>query len=219
MKRAYAASQYAKLYERYCCEHYDKSEAEKLFEKAEVHYKRFLKDMPDLGENMMAKNMLDWFTILAFYEASDHKLDGEVLLQIKREAAEKMKFLGKLVNGNQKWPYKVFEKIYTNYNKMQKEHQAKGEWMDSWKVEINPDHRTEGFSFHLVGCPIAKHAKAHGYAELLPYLCRTDHFLAEVLHTKLIRMQTEALGGSCCDYWYIGDESPTLENYKNLKQI
>ena len=219
MKRAYAASQYAKLYEQYCRAHYNKTEAEKLFEKAEAHYTSFLKDMPDLGENMMAKNMLDWFTILAFHEASGHKLDGEVLLKIKHDAAEKMKFLGKLVNGNRKWPYKVFEKVYTNYNKMQKEHQAKGEWMDSWKVEINPDHRTEGFCFHLIGCPIAKHAKAHEYEDLLPYLCRTDHFLAEVLHTKLIRTQTEALGGNCCDYWYVGDESLVLENYKNLKQI
>ena len=37
--------------------------------------------MPDLGENMMAKNMLDWFTILSFYEASAHQLDGPVLLE------------------------------------------------------------------------------------------------------------------------------------------
>lgn len=46
--------------------------------------------MPDLGKNIMAKNMLDWFTILAFYEASDRRMDGEVLLEIKRRAAERM---------------------------------------------------------------------------------------------------------------------------------
>ena len=96
---------------------------------------------------------------------------------------------------------------------------SRGEWMDSWKVELNPDHRTEGFSFRLVGCPIAKHAKEHGYGELLSYLCRTDHYLAEVMHTRLIRTQTEALGGSCCDYWYVGDKSPTLEKYRDLEQI
>ncbi len=28
--------------------------------------------------------------------------------------------------------------------------------MDSWKVELNPEHRTEGFAFHLVGCPKAR---------------------------------------------------------------
>lgn len=219
MKRAYAASQYAKPCERYCKEQFP-GEAEVIFQKAEGWYREFLKDMPDLGENIMAKNMLDWFTILAFYEASDRRMDGETLLEIKRRDAERMKFLGRFVDGNKhQWPYRLFDKIYRNFNRMQAEHQARGEWMDSWKVEINPDHRTEGFCFHLVGCPIAKHAKAHGYGDLLPYLCKTDHFLAGVMHAKLIRTQTEALGGDYCDYWYVGDQSPVLENYKDLEEI
>ncbi len=109
--------------------------------KAEHYYLEFKKEMPDLGENMMAKNMLDWYTIVSFYEASDHKLDGEALLAMKQADAEKMKFLGKLVDGNKsKWPYRLFEKTYVKFNKMSKEHQAKGEWMDTWKVEINPAH-------------------------------------------------------------------------------
>ena len=219
MKRAYAASQYAKPCERYCKEQFP-GEAEVIFQKAEGWYREFLKDMPDLGENIMAKNMLDWFTILAFYEASDRRMDGETLLEIKRRDAERMKFLGRFVDGNKhQWPYRLFDKIYRNFNRMQAEHQARGEWMDSWKVEINPDHRTEGFCFHLVGCPIAKHAKAHGYGDLLPYLCKTDPFLAGVMHAKLIRTQTEALGGDYCDYWYVGDQSPVLENYKDLEEI
>ena len=220
MKRAYAASKYGKPYEQYCREVYPE-QAEEIFRKAEEHYKELAKnDMPDLGENMMAANMSDWFTIVSFYEASDHKLDGEALLTIKRRAVERMKFLGKFVNGNKsKWIYKLFEKTYKNFIKKQKEHQDNGEWMDSWKVEINPDHRTEGFCFHLVGCPIAKHAKEHGYDELLPYLCRTDHYLAEVMHARLIRTRTEALGGEYCDYWYVGDESPVLKEYENLEQI
>ncbi len=39
------------------------------------------------------------------------------------------------------------------------------------------------------------------------------------MHAKLIRTQTEALGGSCCDYWYVGDKSPALEQYRELEQI
>ena len=219
MKRAYRKSQYAKPYESYCRELYP-DEAGQIFGKAEKYYLEFMKDMPDLGENMMAKNMLDWFTILSFYEASDHRLDGKTLLEIKRRSVDKMKFIGKFVDGNrQKWPYRLFEKIYVKYNRMQKEHQPRGEWTDSWKVEINPEQRTEGIAFHLVACPIAKHAKEHGYGELLPYLCKTDHYLADVMHARLIRTQTEALGGSCCDYWYVGDKSPVLEQYKDLKQI
>ena len=219
MKRAYAASKYAKPCERYCRETYPE-EAEQICRKAEAYYLDFMQDMPDLGENMMAKNMLDWFTILAFYEASGHRMDGETLLEIKRRAVERLKFLGKLVDGNKhQWPYRLFEKTYANFIHMQQERQARGEGMDSRKIELNPDHRTEGFCFHLVGCPIARHARVHGYMDLLPYLCRTDHFLAELMHAKLIRTQTEALGGECCDYWYVGDQSPVLEQYKDLEQI
>ena len=219
MKRAYAESQYAKPCERYCREHYPEK-AGKIFPKAEAYYLEFMKDMPDLGENMMAKIMLDWFTVLAFYEASGHRMDGEVLLEIKRRSVEKMKFLGKLIEGNKhEWPYWLFEKTYANFIRMQQTHQARGEWMDSWKIELSPDHRTEGFCFHLVGCPIAKYAREHGYTELLPYRCKTDHFLAELMHAPLIRTQTEALGGDCCDYWYVGDKSPALEQYRNLEQI
>ena len=219
MKRAYSASKYARPCERYCREHFP-DEAEGIFRRAEEYYREFMKDMPDLGENMMAKNMLDWFTILSFYEASGRRMDGEALLDVKRRAVERLRFLGKFVDGNRsRWIYRLFEKTYERFIREQREHQARGEWMDSWRVKINPDHRQEGFCFHLVGCPIAKHAKAHSYEELLPYLCQTDHFLAELLHARLIRTQTEALGGDCCDYWYVGDRSPALEQYKDLKRI
>lgn len=219
MKRCYAASGYAKPYERYCRERFP-GEAERIFQRAEACYRDFAKETPDLGKNMMARNMLDWFTILAFYEASDHRLDGEALLEIKRRNADRLRLQGKIVDGNRsRWPYRLFEKAYVKYSRMQKAHQARDEWKDAWRVELNPDHRAEGFCFHLVGCPIARHAKAHGYEELLPYLCRADHFLAEVMHARLIRTQTEALGGAYCDYWYVGDRSPALEQYRSLEKI
>ena len=116
MKRAYAKSQYAKPCEQYCREVYP-DEAAQIFKKAENYYFKFMQDMPDLGENMMAKNMLDWFTILAFYEANGHRLDGEALLEIKRRSVEKLKFLGKFIDGNRhKWPYRLFEKTYANFD-------------------------------------------------------------------------------------------------------
>ena len=140
MKRAYAASKYAKPYERYCREQFPE-EAEEIFKGAEVWYQKYMEDMPDLGKNMMAANMLDWFTILAFYEASGHRLDGDALLKIKRQAVERLRFLGKWVDGNKnRWPYKLFERTYVQYNKKREAHLAKGEWKDSWQVEIKAPH-------------------------------------------------------------------------------
>lgn len=219
MKRAYGASQYAKLYERFCRERYPQ-EADAICRSAEAYYLEFLKEMPDLGKNRMANNMLDWFTILAFYEASGRRLHGEALLEIKRRSAEKQKWLAAFVDGNtQKWPYRLFERTFAAYSRKVEAHQAKGEWMDCWRVELNPDGRREGFCFRLSGCPIAKHAKKHGYEALLPYLCKTDHVLARLMRARLIRTQTEALGSSFCDYWYVGDKSAVLEDYKDLEEI
>ena len=99
MKRAYGKSQYAKPCEQYCRAVYPE-EAGAICRKAEEYYLAFLKDMPDLGENMMAKNMLDWFTILSFYEASDHRLDGETLLAIKRRAVNSLEGLSTATGRN-----------------------------------------------------------------------------------------------------------------------
>lgn len=113
MKRAYSKSSYAKPYEQYCREHFP-DEADFIFRKAEEWYGRLIKDMSDLGENMMAQNMLDRFTILAFYEVSGRRLDGEALFAVKRMAVDKMKFLGKIVDGNKSpalEPYKNLKLI------------------------------------------------------------------------------------------------------------
>ena len=219
MKYAYRRSQYGRPYERLCRERYP-GEAADICRRADARYRGLLTEMPDLGRNRMANNMLDWYTIVAFYEASGHRLDGEALLEIKRRETERLRFLSKLVDGNRcRWPYRLFDRTFAHFERLRKQHQARGEWMDTWRVERNPDHRTEGCCFHLVGCPIAKHAKENGYETLLPYLCRTDHFLAELMHARLVRTRTEALGGDCCDYWYVGDKSPALEPYRDLERI
>ena len=168
----------------------------------------------------MAKNMDTWFSIVAFYEASDHAIDGNAFQIIHGWHVDSLRFLGKIIDGNKhKFPYKIFEMVYNRYKNKLKEHQEKGEWMDSWGIEINPEQHMEGYSFHLIGCPIAKHAKEHGYEELLPYLCKTDYALAEVMHARLIRTKTEICGGDCCDYWYVGDKSDVALKYADLERI
>ncbi len=62
-------------------------------------------------------------------------------------------------------------------------------------------------------------AKANGYEKLLPYLCKTDHALAEVMHARLIRTKTEILGGDCCDYWYVGCDSAAAKAFADLEKI
>ena len=52
----------------------------------------------------------------------------------------------------------------------------------------------------------AAHEDIEKHGELLPYLCKTDHYLAKVMHARLIRTQTEALGGDCCGYFITGNK-------------
>lgn len=220
MKYTYRKSQYGRPYERFCRERFP-GEAADICRRAEEHYRALMTQMPGLGRNMMANNMLDWFTIVAFYEASGRRLDGEALLEIKRREVARLKLLPRLVDGNRcRWVYRLFGRTFSHFQKLRAQHQARGEWMDTWRVDIDPGQDgSEGFRFRLSGCPMAKHARENGYADLLPYLCRTDHFLAELMHARLIRTQTETLGSSCCDYWYVGDQSPALEPYRDLKRI
>ena len=202
---------WGKLFERYLDEYLPERKDE-ICARADREYRKLLTQMPDVGgkENMMASNMETWFSIVAFYEASDHVIDGKAFETIYEWHIDPLRFLGKIIDANRsKWVYKLFGIIYDRYEKQLREHQAKGEWKDSWGIAVNPENHKEGYSFHLIGCPIAKHAKENGYEELLPHLCRTDHVLAEVLHARLIRTQTEILGGPYCDYWYVGDRFVT----------
>jgi hypothetical protein len=158
--------------------------------------------------------------MVAFYEASDHLIDGEAFQIIHAWHTDALRFLGKIIDANRdQWVYTLFSKVYDRYLRQLSAHRQRGEWTEAWDVKVNPEGHNEGCSFHLVGCPIARHARAHGYEELLPWLCRTDHELAEVLHARLIRTQTEILGGEFCDYWYVGDRSSALKAYNGLPKI
>ena len=46
---------------------------------------------------------------------------------------------------------------------------------------------------------------------------KVDRSLAEIIHARLIRTQTEAL--SYCDDWYDGDKILVLEKLRNQMQI
>jgi hypothetical protein len=218
VRYAYPRS-WGKLFERYIDTYLPDRKAE-ICKQADKEYRKLIKQKPDIGKGAMADTMSIWFLIVAFYEASDHVIDGRAFRIIHGWHIDRMRFLGKFIDGNRhRFPYKLFASVYRRYEKNLRKHRAKGEWKQAWDIRISPDDRKEGYSFHLIGCPIAKHAKANGYEELLPYLCKTDHALAEVLHARLIRTHTEALGGDCCDYWYVGDKSPVLRKYGDLEKI
>ena len=94
---------------------------------------------------------------------------------------------------------------YEKYKAISDEKLDRGEWGNSWRIEMNPHVREKGVAFDLVGCPLADFAKKHGYTEIMPVLCGFDHLTAGLMHACLFRAHTVATGSTRCDFRYLGD--------------
>lgn len=210
-----------KYFTRYCDQKLP-GETQKITEKAQVIYDRLMHETPDLGEkgNMMASNMDITAAFFAYYEASDHRITGEAIDTLINWLAEDYKWVSWFTDMN-RWGFvrPLYYKIYKKHSEEVEKHKAKGEWTGTWSIAINPDQREEGINYHMTNCPLLAFVKAHGYGELMPYICRFDFIFERFLHARLIRTRTEATGGDCCDYWFVPDKSETAEKYKDFKSI
>ena len=167
------ANSFKKAFIRYTKKHYP-DEAAEIIRKADELFPVLFAKAPDIGgkENLMAHNMDLMILAISFYEASDHRIDGNAVTDLANEIYEKYKFLGKLVNVNRKWQMKILKKSmykrYVPYAKLVEEKLSQGQWGNTWRVRINPKNTEEVVNFDLVGCPLADYAKANGYMDLLP---------------------------------------------------
>lgn len=209
-----------KVLEEYVRSHYP-DEFASIMTSAQTYYERFNKEFPDLGgkKNLLAGNREIFLTFIAAYEASGHRIGASSIDELVNMYYRKIRIVSRIVDFNKPWVAKLMYKIYIPYAKKVKKKKANGEWAAAWGISINPDNRTEGCCFHLLGCPIAEFAKSHGYDTLMPSICRIDHNSAEMMHAKLIRTHTVALGADSCDYWYVGDNSEIAKQYSDLKKI
>lgn len=195
-------------------------ESEQIIKRADALFPELYAKAPDIGgsENLMAYNLDMFIVAISFYEASGHRIDGYAIGEIAQDIYERFRFLRYFINLNRKRTMKLFRNLlykkYVPYAHLVKEKRSKGQWGNTWQICINPDDDCEGVRFDLIGCPLADYASANGYSDLLPYLCATDHVIPKLIHAKLIRTHTCALGSDSCDYWYVGDESETARNYK-----
>lgn len=205
----------------YTKRHFPK-DAKEIIKRAEELFPVLYAKAPDIGgaENMMSHNLDLMILSASFYEASDHRIDGEAITEIAKAVFGKYRFLRKVINVNRKWQMKILRsavyKRYIPYAKLVEEKVSQGLWGNTWRIRVNPRNTTEGVCFELVGCPLADYARANGYEELLPYMCATDHLMPELVHAKLIRTHTCATGSESCDYWYVGDESETAKAYADV---
>lgn len=209
---------------RYTKKHYPE-EAKEIIRKAEELFPVLYAKAPDIGgkENLMSYNLDLMILSASFYEASDHRIDGEAITEMAKSIFGKYRFLRHIINVNRPWQMKLIRSVmykrYVPYTKLVEEKVSQGQWGNTWRVKINPKKVDEGVAFDLVGCPLADYARANGYMNLLPYMCASDHLIPELVHAKLIRTHTCALGSETCDYWYVGDESDTAKAYADSEIV
>ena len=165
----------------------------------------------DIGkDNPMASNLYECLIFLAVWKAADGKISVDGLREITHEVMgfPIMKAVGLFMNANRSGLDKLEKKMHQN-----------AEWLEvhpqykefSWDFNFDKTKHPEGFYYHFTRCPLNDFARREGYLEVLPVMCEIDLVTASLMHAKLIRRQTLASGGDMCDYWFVGDKSPSAK--------
>ncbi|MBU5488287.1 L-2-amino-thiazoline-4-carboxylic acid hydrolase [Clostridium sp. MSJ-8] len=191
-------------------EKFDEEEAQKRWNKIEQLYDKFQEEQPDIGgtKNMLWEQMYASLAMFAYYEALDRKptLEEMEYLSVESLIGNNRTF-GKVIDFNWKWFQKIYGWAYIIVKKETDKHIADGSWNNTWKFELNPEGRSEGVNIRLIGCPVYDFAKAHGYENIMPALCKSDYKIFEPFHCKMIRRHTVANGDGYCEFWQVGDKS------------
>ena len=190
---------------------FGKEEAASLIQKTDVVYRDMLNRADDIGkDNPMASNLYESLLFLALWEAADGKISVDDLREITRAVMQfpAMKLVGLFVNANRSGLEKLEKRMHKNAEWLEVHPQYKGV---SWDFNFDKTKHSEGFYYHFTRCPLNDFARREGYIEVLPVMCEIDLLSAELMHAKLIRKQTLASGGDCCDYWFVGDKSPSAK--------
>lgn len=204
---------------RYLKKHFP-NEWKTIVNKAHELYPELMSKAPDIGgkENILANNLNMFILVIAYYEASEHLIDGTAIDEILDDIYNRYKWLGAFLNLNRRCTLSMMQKklykSYREYARKVKEKQSRGEWRETWGMVVDPLNDPTCFNFTLVGCPLAEYAKKYGYTELMSHMCALDHKYAKVLHTRLIRTHTVAGGAESCDYRYVPDKNEFAKNYK-----
>lgn len=190
---------------------FGKEGAASLIQKTDSVYRNMLNRADDIGkDNPMASNLYEGLLFLALWEAADGIISVDDLREITRAVMQfpAMKVVGLFVNANRSGLEKLEKKMHKNAEWLEVHPQYKGV---SWDFNFDKTKHSEGFYYHFTRCPLNDFARREGYLEVLPVMCEIDLLSAELMHAKLIRKQTLASGGDCCDYWFVGDKSPSAK--------
>lgn len=201
---------------------YTETETKKRWNKTAKLYFKWLREEGDFGgkSNLMSSNMTICYAVCAFHEAVGRNFTkkdfNRLYLDVMSKKFSKFNKIDMNKLDRKKWLMGLLHRVLGLYKAKADRMYGKA-WGNAWKLRINPHDHKRGFAFVLDTCPLYDFAKKHGYMDLLPYMCASDHIMARQFHAKLIRHSTLSAGDGKCDYWYVGDRSPEALNDKGSK--
>lgn len=178
-------------------------------------YERILREMNECcncggkDNSMAVVNMSLAAGFFALYDTTNRTLTTEKSLYLTDKAIPKsVPIITNFSKNHILLLGKVLTKRYNKLSSMIDKHKAKGEWLDSWSIDIKPfDAVNKQLSFDLIGCPIVKYAREYGYMDFMPAICGSDYITIRQLGAKLIRPQIVADGYERCKYTYVADKN------------
>ncbi len=195
------------LVKRSLKKHYGKNFAARTMKRAKTEYRAMLDRMDDIGkDNPMASNVYMCFVFLAAYRAAKGKIAIDGLRIISRDVMnwKPLRCMGLFMNANRPGGIAAIRKMLLKNAEWLKKHpQYKAV---SWDFNFDAGKHRDGFYYHFTRCPLNNFARREGMLDVLPVMCDIDFLTAGLMHARLHREHTLAVGGRLCDYWYYGDK-------------
>jgi len=194
---------------------YSSDEANELFEKIQLQYVDFLKDLPYLGGKKCTHNRAggtyDCIAIFAYYEVQEKKPSIDELYEMNNKTfLPAFEILGKIVNANNSFLLRLMNMAFVSTAK--KDNKNFEERPTGYIMKVDSYDKEKGIHYQFDRCPIAEFAKVHNYLDLMPAFCNGDYPAMNLMHGGLIRKHTCA-NSEICDYWIVGDKSPYLKEH------
>ncbi|MCM1388507.1 MAG: L-2-amino-thiazoline-4-carboxylic acid hydrolase [Bacillus sp. (in: Bacteria)] len=193
---------------------YDSDGADKVWEKVQLQYAAFLKELPYLGGKKNTHNGVggtyDCIMLFAYYEVLNPKPSVNELYEMNVTVfLPAFQKLAGVVNANKPLLQRLLHLAFVITAK--KDNQSP-EQSAGYIMEVEPYSKTEGVRYHFQRCPIAEFAKEHGYLDIMPAFCNTDYPAMDMINGALIRKHTCA-NSNICDYWIVGDKSDIAKKH------
>lgn len=186
--------------------YWPKENVKELFQKAKPIYKELLAKVEGISDaNPMGSNITMSFIIVSVWLASDKHIKPEEMSDIMNIALDfwPMKAFYGTIDMNTEKGIHTFGRMMQKNDDWAKKHP---EDTNNWDFNFDETKHKDGFYYHFTKCPIAEFCKKYGLEEINPVLCNIDYTTMSMMHSRLIRKETLASGGSMCDYWLIGDK-------------